>query len=229
MRDKKYTIGFLEFLKVLRKNFRTIVIFAMLAALVSFFVSKWLITATYRADAKMIVISNNEEDILLTNDQITSAENLVDTYAVIIKSRSVLNTVIERLDLEYSYKQLNKKVEVSAINSTQVMEIAVEDESPELAKNIVDEILNVAPKMLLKAVSVGNVQTIDAAQCDEKPVSPNTLLNTMLSGFLGACFAIMMVLLKHFSNNTFVSEEEVRGELELPVLGVIPTIESSWR
>lgn len=229
MNKRKYTMGFLEFLKILKKNIIWIIMLGGLTAIIGFSISNWIIDPVYRADAKMIVISNNEEEILLTNDQIMSAENLVDTYAVVIKSRRVLNEVIENTSLNYSYEQLKKKVNVSAINSTQVMEIVVEADSPEKAEIIVSEILEVSPKVLVDAVAVGTVQTIDTAQANLEPVTPNTLLNTILAGFLGICFAIVVTIFKYFLNDTFISEKELREELGLPVLGVIPSIETRRR
>lgn len=61
-----------------------------------------VITPQYEASINMIVNTRRDNMATVTNDNITSAKNLVSTYAIIIKSNIVLNKVISNLGLTVS-------------------------------------------------------------------------------------------------------------------------------
>ena len=90
----------------------------------------------YQSDTTIILSSNDSE---ITNNDIAINQNLVDTYAEIVKSRRVLNQVIEELNLDITYKELYEKIKVSAVNDTEIIRITVEDKDAIKAKNIAPE------------------------------------------------------------------------------------------
>ena len=96
---------------------------------------------------------------------LTTAKNLVATYGIIVKSDTVLDQVIEELGLDMTYEQLADRVSVSAVDSTQVMQISVQDENPAEAKAIVGKIVEIAPDVIQEAVEAGSVKVISDARC----------------------------------------------------------------
>ena len=92
--DNDKSISIQELLQVLKRSLAAIVIAGIVGGTGMFCVCRFLITPTYEANAKMIVNSRQEQTGSVTNDQITSAEKLVDTYAIIIRSQPVLELVI---------------------------------------------------------------------------------------------------------------------------------------
>ena len=145
MEQQEYeTIDLREIVQIIRKNLIIIVAVTLVAALCGYFVTAMFITPKYKASATMIV--NAREDMaaqtVVTNDQLTSASKLVETYSVILKSDTVLDKTIQDLGLNLTYDQLVSKVSVTPVNSTQVMEIAVVDPSADLAKKIAQSIFS---------------------------------------------------------------------------------------
>ena len=61
----------------------------------------------------------------------------------IIKSSVLLDEVIKRMDLKISAGQLKSKIEVKNIKGTNFIEVSVVDNSPEKAKNLVENITEV--------------------------------------------------------------------------------------
>ena len=129
---------------------------------------------------------NNEENEVIdvtsnvTSDQINSATKLVATYSIIIKSDTVLQQVIENLELGMTYSELNSRVSVQAVDDTQVMKITVNSTSPEWAQTVCDEILAVSPDIIKEAVEAGSVKVISKASLNLNPISPNIKKNTAL-------------------------------------------------
>ena len=225
MEQEYETIDLREILFLIKNNLLAIVASTVICALLGFIVTTFLITPQYEASATMIVNSRQEQTANLTNDMITTAKNLVATYSIIVKSGTVLNEVIGQLGLELSYEQLEKKVTVSAVDSTQVMKIAVEDENPAQAKAIAEAITQIAPPIIQDKVEAGSVKVISEARAGEKPVSPNKRMNTAIAGLLGLVLSVGAVFLREMLNNTFKTDEDIQKYLGFTVLGVIPHVE----
>ena len=93
----------------------------------------------------------------------------MSTYSIIVKSDTVLNQVIANLGLNMSYETLAGKVGVAAVDDTQVMEITVTDANPDGARQVCEQITQVAPDAILTAVEAGSVKVISAASVDPDP------------------------------------------------------------
>ena len=59
----------------------------------------------------------------------------------------------------------------------------------------------------------------------EKPVSPNKKMNIAIAFLLGLMVSVGLVFLLEYLDNTYKTKEQLEKELELPVLGVIPTLD----
>ena len=223
---KEYSISVMEMLTLVKRHLIMILAAGLIGGFLTFTVCSLFVAPVYKASAKMIVNSRVEQSGTVTNDQITSSQKLVDTYAIIIRSQTVLNPVIENLDLPISYTKLQKMVSVSSVNGTQVMQIAVEGTDAEMVLRIVEEIVQICPATIMDALEAGSVKVIEKAYLQPEPVGPNTNLLTLLSVFLGM-FAVMAVLVVRFvMDNTYKSDEDLRVDLGFPVLGVIPDLGS---
>lgn len=222
----EYSIDLMELLALIKRNLFLIITAGIIGGLITFAVCTFCIRPVYKASAKMIVNVRQEQSDTVTNDQITSSQKLADTYAIIIRSRTVLVPVIEKLNLPMSFEKLQKIVSVTSINDTQVMEIAVENKDQMLALQIVNEILNISPAIILDAVEAGSVKMIENAYSSNKPVSPNTNLNTILAAFLSMFLVIVVLLVRVLMDNTYKTDMELLNDLGLPVIGIIPDFEN---
>lgn len=221
------TIDLRELFYIIRNNIVAIIAVTVLFAVAGGMITMFMITPMYAASATLIVNTRQDQSATVTNDQLNSAKNLVDTYAIIIKSDTVLNTVIDNLGLDMSYTLLLNSVTVSAVDSTQVMQISVQNEDPALAKSIVAEITSIAPDIIVDKVEAGSVKVISEARAGEKPVSPSLKKNVAIAALLGLVISAGFVLLREMLNNTFKSDEDIQKNLGIPVLGVIPRVEDN--
>lgn len=219
-------IDLLEILSLLKKHIVAIMLTAIVFGVLGYLGTHYLITPQYEASVNMIVNTRSENTGTVSTDTINSAKNLVSTYAIIIKSNTVLNQVISDLKLEnMNYDALNAKVSVSAINDTQVMRIAVQDPDPDLARKIVKEIARISPNEIVNAVEAGSCKVVSQVRVSSNPVSPDTTKNTAIAALVGAVLVIAVVIIKSLLENYLVDDEDIQKYLGLPVLGVIPEIE----
>jgi len=219
-------IDLLQMAKMLLENAKYILIATVIMGVLGFVGSKFLVTPIYQASAKMIVNTRHDDNQNVTNDQLNSAKNLVDTYAIIIRSRDVLNKVSAELDLTESYKQLASAVSVQAVNNTQVMQVKVQHENRQTALAIAAKILEIAPGVIVETVEAGSVKPVEQAYAGTEPVSPSAAKNAVLLAAVGFILTCCVIAIVYLSDNTYKTDLDIQNELELPVLGVIPTVES---
>ena len=223
--EREIEIDFMQIVKTLLSNLKYIVLVTVIFAVLGYFYNTMLVTPIYEAGAKMIVNTRKDESQNVTNDQINSAKNLVNTYAVIIRSRDVLNQVIIDLNMPETYNQLASCIGVKAVNDTQVMQITVQHPNRDTALAVASKLLEVAPGAILEKVEAGSVKTVEQAYSREKPVSASALHSAVLAAMAGFVMICAVIVIVSLADNTYKTDMDIYRDLELPVLGVIPAAE----
>ena len=223
--DDEIVIDIWQIAYVLWQHAVWILLVAVLCADLGFAVAAFVIPPTYSASADMIV--NNKQNAAtqtgdVTYQDLNASSSLVNTYAVILKSHTVLGQVIEQLNLPYTYDELARMISFSTVNNTQVMRITVRCGDSVTALEIVSELVNIAPEVIVDKAEVGSVKTVDEPWTSGTIVAPSKK-KYALAGF-AAGFIVMCALfiLKELLNNTYKTEADITKDLGLPVLGVIP-------
>ena len=225
--DDEIEIDLWELFQILLKNWLWILLSTLGCAILGLLITMFLITPKYRAEATMIVNTRQDQTATVTNDQITSAQKLVDTYSIIIRSRRVIDPIMEKLNIEADYESFVETILVESVNDTQVMSIQVENKDPEIALQVVQEIVDRAPGAIISTVEAGSVNVVSEPYVNsEVPVSPSKLKNTAIAAFIGLFISSGAFLLIAFLDNTFKSEEDIQKQLGLVTIGIIPTTES---
>lgn len=223
--EQGYGVVVLELVQALKEKIALILAAAALAAVLGWSVSSILMPKKYEASVNMIVNTRTEVTGVVTSDSISSAQNLVDTYAIIIKSNKVLNQVIGQLGLPLSYEELSKQISVDPINNTQVMKIAAQCGDPEQAALIVETVAEIAPAIVADAVEAGSCKVVSDVYSSTEPVSPNVMGNTVVFGVLALLLACAAVVLRELFNDYIVDDTDMEKKLGIPALGVIPDVE----
>jgi capsular polysaccharide biosynthesis protein len=216
-----------EILFIIKKHLKLIIVLSIVCGIIGFMVSKYIMKPEYQSDATLIVNADQtQQSTIMTQDQITTAQDLVNTYAVILKSDTILSQVINNLNLNLTADELSGEVTVSGVNETQVLDISVKDNNPKIAAYIANEITKIAPNFIIKTVKAGSVEIISSAKVNNAPVSPNIKLNTVISFMVGLIVSILLSFLIQKLDNSFTSEEDIQKYLDITVLGIIPNVQN---
>ncbi|MDD6489435.1 MAG: Wzz/FepE/Etk N-terminal domain-containing protein [Clostridia bacterium] len=228
MEDKKETeIDLRVIFAAIKKNIIPIILVAVVFGVTAFLGTKFFIPKQYKASATLIVNNKANNSTTINQNEITAAQNLADVYAIIIKSDTVIQKVIDDLKLNMTYVQLSNAISVSAVNSTQVIEISMQHTDANFANKIIADIVKIAPPILADKVEAGSVKVISEAKIanNGNPVSPNTTKNALIGAVIGLVLMLAVVIIKELFNNTFKSEEDIVNTLNIPLLGVIPNVD----
>lgn len=170
--EDEETIDLMELARLLWAHAVQIVAAAVAAALICLLVCVFALTPKYQASINMIVNTRQDNSSTFTSDNFNSAKNLISTYAVIIKGNTVLNEVIDKLDLDMTYTELYDMVDVADVDSTQIMQITVTDTDAERAGEIAQTIADIVPDVLVEKVEAGSCKAVSDVIIDPNKVFP---------------------------------------------------------
>lgn len=165
----------------------------------------------------------------ITQSDIVLNQNLVDTYAEVVKSRRVLDQVIKKLDLDLTYEELSNEISVTAVSNTEIIQINVKDKDPVMAKNIANVTASYFTKEVLDLYKMNNVNILDEAILNKKPYNiniPKQLLIYILAGITIACGIVFII---YYFDRTIKSSEQVEQKLHLPILGSVQEFSKKGR
>ena len=228
-KDHVIELDLLQICRALWEKAIYIVIVTVVFGLIGFVGSKMLKTPVYQASAKLIVSTQTSGSQEVSNDRLTSAKNLVDTYAIIIRDRDVINQVIDELGLSESYGQLASCVKVKAVNNTQIMQIIVQHTNQATAFAVAEKIQQLAPDAIKETVRVGSVGSVGQPYSSSEPISPNCKKDAVLFALIGFALSCCVFTVLRLLDNTYKSDVEIQDDLDVLVLGVIPKVECCGR
>ena len=218
--EEDMEIDLLEIFYLLRSKWKSILLAILLGALIFGAYHTFMIKPSYQADAS-IYITNNDSVITFSDLQLSAA--LTDDYANIIKSRTVLNRVIDELDLNLNYKQLSELVTVDNPDSTHIVDIKVTCDDPELSRNITNALLNISVSQIYQIIGSSEPTVIDYSVAEAvQDVTPGLKKYLAIGGLLGAFVMCAIYVLRMLMDNTMKTEDDVDKYLHLPVLAAVP-------
>ncbi len=197
---------------------------AILFGLLAFSYIQLFITPLYTTSAS-IYVDRESSDSSSASNGLTITTNIAKDYPYIIKSDKVLGQVVKNLGLNTTSDALSKLVNISfPETNTRVMVISVSYRHPQIAANIANNIVEVASEVLpqYSAYTQIKIVPIDPAGVPSSPSSPHTFRNTLISAFIGAVLAALVIIIIYLLNDKLKSVDDVEKYLGLSVLGVIP-------
>ncbi|MEH7249341.1 Wzz/FepE/Etk N-terminal domain-containing protein [Neobacillus niacini] len=221
------TISLKELLETLKKRLLMIILITMTAGLVSGVISYFFLTPIYQASTQILVNQEKSEQSFYSPSEVQTNLQLINTYNVIIKSPAILDKVIVQLGLDMTTGQLNEKITVGSEKDSQVVNIAVQDPDANLAAEIANVTAKVFQNEIVKIMNVDNVSILAQAQVvdQQSPIKPQPLLNVGIAIVVGLMAAIGVAFLLEYFDSTIKNEQDIEKILELPILGVIATID----
>ena len=223
--NKEIGIDVVQLFKILWKKKIAIILTAIVAALLAFGVSSFVLTPEYSSTTRIYVVNRNQsENAGLTNQDLQAGTYLVKDYKEIILSQDVLEKVISNLKLEQSGKGLSKKIQVTVPVDTRIVSIVVKDDQPEEASRIANALREVAAEKIIKVTRVSDVTTLEEARPALTPSSPNIRRNTLLAFLAGGAMMVILVLLLELFDDRVKRPEDVEEVMQVALLGIVPDL-----
>lgn len=215
-------------LKEMFDYFKSKFLWIILAIVVTIIVGNTYTVVTrvpmYRSDTTIVLVSENQTESY-NSTELQLNKNLVGTYSEIIKSRRVLEPVIENLGLEYNYTELKSNVNVSSVTNAEIIRITVGDKDAQVATSIANEIANVFSTEVQKIYKLNNVSVVDKAVDSVKPYNINYFKDNVIYAGIAIMLSCGIIFIKFYFDTTIKTGEEIENKLGLTILGIVPKVE----
>ena len=225
-KENNVQIGLSRIFNALWYRLWLIVLVAVLCAGLTFGVVFSFVTPLYQASAMFYVnnsdVSVGDTVLNITAGDITAAKDLVESYIVILKTRTSLNEVIDYAGLDMSYGELEDMISAAAVQSTEIFEVVVTSPDPKEAENIANAISYILPKRIDSIIEGTSARIVDSAIEPSKPSSPNYINSTLMGFLVGLALSAAVVILQEVFDVTIRSEEDLEQVCHHPVLASVP-------
>lgn len=207
----KEEISLLEIFMVLKRRAFQITIWSCAGLLVAVLYTFFLVTPMYQSTSKIVVNQTENTDQVLTNTDIQTNLNLINTYQSIIKEPIILEEVIAQSGSDLTVAELGGKITVQTEANSLVFGIAVIDTNPYVAADLANATANLFQQKIGEILEVKSVTILSSAAPELNPVSPNIPLNLILGAFLGMLIGSVTAIIAEMTNKTVKDEKFIES------------------
>ena len=179
----------------------------------------WM-TPVYTATSTIYVLPKENETTTYSDIQVGT--QMTNDAVQLAKSKSVINAVIDDLDLEYDYDTLKDMISVNNTSDTRLIDISVENEDPQLAADIANAMSNFLADSVEEILVTDRPTIAEKAEVPEKPSGPSMVKNTIIGALIGFIIACAFIIIQFLRDDTIKTAEDVEKYLGLNTLASIP-------
>ena len=168
------------------KNILIVILTALMCSMIGYIFTQKFVKHKYVSNTKLIIFTaeaNNESQP--SWDDLQLSFTLLTDCSLIVKSRDVLEDVIQELDLSISYSELLEKIDVSFMSNSRIIEISVTDEDPLQAMIIVKKLREVSMRYITDNLEVSGSKIIQKENIPHNPMPSYTRYYVMFGAIIG--------------------------------------------
>lgn len=228
MRSLKDEINLYDLWILIKKNFVKLLTCMFIGLGVAGLVTFFVITPQYSSQTQLI--AQLPKDSQEAGNGVNNNLMMINTYKDLVKSNLVIDASVDELNSKYHYDltttSLNKMISVSQEQNSQMFTIKAVADSPQEAQNVANVVATVFQNKALKVMKVDKISITSKAMLNNKPVSPNNLLNLLIGIILGLVVGFIIIFIGNLRDTTIKDEDWISDNLGITVLGAIPEMNS---
>ncbi|MBD7916607.1 capsular biosynthesis protein [Clostridium sp. Sa3CUN1] len=213
-----------ELFDALKKRWLMILSITLIATIISAVLSFFIIKPQYEASTKVFIGKDGTESQNYSQSDVLMYQNLMKTYSEAIKTKDLISRSLKGVNVDLEPAQVLSDLTVETVSNTQILQIKYKNNNPQVAKVVIEEVAKEFVKTSKELVPNGNIQIIESVELPEEPVSPNKKMNIAIAFLLGLMVGVGLAFLLEFLDNTFKNKDQLERELDIPVIGTIPTV-----
>lgn len=218
-----------DYLRIFHKNWILIALCALVGVGIA---AAYSLVTTPKYEAKTeLYVSVHASDNTATTDLAqgtTFARQAVTSYVSVVNSASVLDRVIDQLNLKTTANALATKVTADSPINTVLIDITVTDSDPRRAAQIANSVGENTSYVVTNKLestpggaSLVNVQTIQPATTPTQPSSPNVALNVLLGLLIGIGVGVGIAFLRSILDTRIHNAHDIEQVTDRPILGAV--------
>lgn len=227
VRQEENSIDLLLILKALLHRAWIIVLVSVICAAIGFSYATFMLVPQYSASVMLYVNSStkisNVDISSISTSTLAASQHLVNTYVVIMNTRTTLEKVLDDTGLDLSYRQLSGMISTSQVEDTAVFRVTVTSGDPNLSVRAANGIATVLPDRVAQVIDGTSMRIVDPAR-EARTISPDVKRYTMLGLMLGLAVTCGVIALVTIFDDTIKGEEDLTRNFDIPVLAKVPDL-----
>ena len=219
-KNDEFEINMLEFVRIIFDKLWIVILCFTIFGASTFAGSKLLMTPKYTASSMIYILTKTTSVTSLADIQM--GEQLTVDFETLAKSRPVVESVIRKENLDYTYEEVLKMIQTENPDDTRILKFNITHEEPAIAQKIANSLAEVTAERVAYIMDTDKPKMVEEAILPEKASSPNVLMNTILGCILGTILSVGVILALHLMNDTIQTEDDVRKYLGLNTLATLP-------
>lgn len=213
-------ISLIELFSILKQKRNIIIFLSLLGLIISSIYTFFIVTPTFEASSRIVVNQTQNTNQTITNTDIQTNLNLINTYQSIIKEPIILEDVINSTDIDLTVSKLRDKISVQTETNSLVFGISLKDDNPYVAAELANAVANSFEEKIGEILDVQSVTILSEAVPNLNAVSPNVIINLVLGVFLGFIISIGLAFLLEFIDKR-VKDAKIIEDLGWTNLGAV--------
>lgn len=219
--DQEVEIDLLELFGYYLSKLPLLIAALLLGAVIAAAYTKTMLPNKYTATSKMYMVAASSDSVVNLAD-LNLGTSLSSDYVELMKSRPVLEDVIKRLGLDYTYEQLLGMLNLSVVTNTRIVKIAATSLDPEEAMEIANQLAKTARAQLPKVMEAPTPSIAELAVVPKSKSSPSMRKNVLIGGLIGILAMIAILTVLFMMDDTLKTADDVEKMFGVMPLSVIP-------
>lgn len=216
------------YVHALRKRWWLVVGLALLLAVGGFTNAK-MTTPMYESTASSYVTLSQAGSVSELVQGSTYTQDLMQSFALLATTPTVLDPVIEDLELDITSTRLGRTLTVTVPLNSFVIEIratsADAEEAAAVANGVAEELATAVQRLSPNTTDGGatvRLETVAPAVVPNWPYQPNTRLEVMIWGAGGVVLGVLAALVWALTDTRVRRERDIESAARIPVLASVP-------
>ncbi len=232
-------ISLVDLLKLALKYIYILITVALVAAIVAYSYCNFVAEPRYSSTGSIVVTNGaiiSDISAQTTSDttskkvsgsDISASLLLSNTIIDILNTNDIYKQLASELGNKYSYANLMNRATVKQRNEdTLFIDVSFSADAPEEAQTLVNNFLEIVPDYIAKFIP-GSTASVTTTADRAVKIYPQTSRTVFVAAMAGAVLSYAILFIISLFSTTIKSEDEIKNNYDLTVLGNIPDFSSA--
>ncbi|MBQ7850718.1 MAG: hypothetical protein IJ343_13420 [Clostridia bacterium] len=193
---------------------------ALLGTLLAGAYAFYMLVPQYQATAKLYILNQTGLSVSMADLQVAS--NLTLDYQEVFKTWEVHEMVRSELNLDYSYKDMQRMLTVTNPNDTRLLYISVKHEDPEMAMEIANAYARAAKTFIYQVMEGDEPNEFSIALVPSEAVGMGRIRYLVLGFVGGAALVLAVLVLMFLLDDRPHTPDDITKMAGIPTLAIVP-------
>lgn len=199
-----------------------LLIAAVLAgALAAGLFTQFFIPDKYTATSRMYMVSASSDSVVNLAD-LNIGTSLSSDYVELMKTRPIIEEVIDETGVPYSCEQLLGMIDLSVVYNTRIVKISVTSTDPKEAMAVANQMARTSRVQLPKLMEAPMPSIAEMAVLPTRRSSPSLIRNVAFGTLAALALMLVMLTVIYRTDDTIKTSEDLEKAFGVMPLSVIP-------